>query len=315
MSLNYDPEFLEEAAPALQQFAQAEQPALHDVMTRRSVMAALTTPLVSLPDDLEIIIHRVPTKDRHEVTVYHFRRKQAHCESGKPAVIHIHGGGYISLSAQACAMPHVGLVQRTGVQILSIDYRLAPEHPYPTPLDDCWAALEWIYMHAQRLRIDLSRIAVKGESAGGGLAAALTIRARDSALSPPISKQILIYPMLDDRTTTNHAGELAVWNEIDNITGWTAYLGSDAGTGHFEAGAAPARVESVKGLPSLYIDCGQLDMFVNECIEYASRFVAAKINTECHIYPGLPHGFEAFAPQSKVTQQAMANRDKAVLSF
>lgn len=154
-----------------------------------------------------------------------------------------------------------------------------------------------------------------GESADGGLAATLAIRARDRALSPPIAKQILSYAMLDNRTTTNHVGELAFWNEVDNITGWTAYLGQDAGTGNFEATAAAARVESVEQLPPLYIDVGQLDLYVNESLEYARRFVAANIQTECHIYPGLPHGFEAFAPLSKVTQQVVANRDKAAMSF
>lgn len=315
MPLTYDPEFLKEAAPVLQQLAHVEPVALHDVTTRRSMMAALTRPLAPMPDDIESIIHRVPVADGHAVAVYHFRRRQEPREGGEPAIIHIHGGGYISLSAEACATPHIGSVQRTGVQILSIDYRLAPEHPYPTPLNDCWAALQFVYANAERLHIDPSRIAVKGESAGGGLAAALTIRARDLALSPPIAKQILIYPMLDDRTTTNPVGDLAFWNEVDNITGWTAYLGPRAGTGHFEATAAAARVESVEELPPLYIDSGQLDLFGLESIEYARRFMAANINTECHIYPGLPHGFEAFAPLSKVTQQVTANRDKAVMSF
>jgi acetyl esterase/lipase len=96
--------------------------------------------------------------------------------------------------------------------------------------------------------------------------------------------------MLDDRTTTNHAGELACWNEVDNLTGWTAYLDPDATTDKIEAYSAAALVENV-GLPSLYIDCGQLDMFVHENVEYVSRFVVANIPTECHIYPGLPHGF------------------------
>ncbi|KAJ5195461.1 uncharacterized protein N7498_008899 [Penicillium cinerascens] len=315
MPLSYDPEFLKEAAPVLQQLAQAERAPLHDVATRRSMMAALTRPLPAMPDGVENLVHRVPTTNGHEVAVYHFRPMQEPRDGGEPAIVHIHGGGYFSLSAEQCSVPHVGSVQRTGVQILTIDYRLSPEHPYPTPLNDCWTALEWVYANAERLSIDHSRIALMGESAGGGLAAALTLRARDRALSPPIAKQILVYPMLDDRTTTNHAGELAFWNEVDNITGWTAYLGSDAGSDWIDAYAAPARVESVEGLPPLYIDCPQLDIFVHESLEYAKRFVEANIPTECHVYPGCPHGFEAFAPLSKVVQQAIANRDKAAMNF
>jgi acetyl esterase/lipase len=183
------------------------------------------------------------------------------------------------------------------------------------PLDDCWAALKWIYNNAHQLSINPARIAVMGESAGGGLAAALTLMARDQGLSPPLAKQILVYPMLDDRTNTNHAGKLAFWDENDNITGWTAYLGSKVGSDEVAPYAAPARVESVEGLPSLYLDCPQLDIFVHEGMEYARRFVATNIPTECHIYPSLPHGFEGMASGISATKQAMSNRYKAMSSF
>jgi acetyl esterase/lipase len=154
-----------------------------------------------------------------------------------------------------------------------------------------------------------------GESAGGGLAAAMTLKARDTNLSPPLAKQILVYPMLDDRTTTNHAGELAMWNEADNITGWTAYLGADRGTDKIKAYAAPARVESVDGLPPLYLDSAQLDMFVHEDLEYARQFVTANIPVDLHVYPGLPHGFEAFSSGTSATKRAYENRFRAMTSF
>ena len=268
-----------------------------------------------MPDDVEKTVHLVPTKDGHQVAVYHYRRKSEPKEGADPAILHAHGGGFIALSAEECAVPHIRSVSRTGIQILTVDYRLAPENPYPTPLNDCWAALQWLYANSKELSIDPSRIAVMGESAGGGLAAALSIMARDQSLSPPLAKQILVYPMLDDRTTVNHVGELAFWNEVDNITGWTAYLGPRAETDKVEPYAAPARVESVLGLPPLYLDCGQLDMFLNEGLEYVRRFVAAGIPTECHIYPGLPHGFEALAPSARLTKQALANRERAMTSF
>lgn len=315
MPLHYDPEFSKEAAPLLRQQAKVPKPPLHDVMTRRSRLEAITRPLPPIPDDIEKLVHLAPTSDGHQVPIYHFRQRTKPQDGGEPAIVHIHGGGFIALSAEQCAIPHLRSVAHTGVQVLTIDYRLAPENPYPIPLDDCWAALQWVYAHAKELCIDANRIALMGESAGGGIAAALTLLARDRALSPPLAKQILVYPMLDDRTKTNHVGELAFWDEMDNVTAWTAYLGPDVGTDMTEAYAAPARVESVVGLPPLYLDCPQLDMFVHEGMDYARRFLAANIPTECHIYTGLPHGFEALAPSARVTQQAYDNRKRAMTSF
>lgn len=315
MPLQYDPEFLKEAGPLLQQMGQIPRPPLHDIAARRALLAAMAQDLPPLPEEVEKLVHQVTTADGHQLAIYHFRKRSTATEKAQPAILHFHGGGYFALSAEQCSVPHIASVSRTGVQILSVDYRRAPEHPYPVPLNDCWAALQRVYDNATQLSIDPARIAVMGESAGGGLAAALTLKARDAALSPPIAKQILVYPMLDDRTTTNHAGELAFWNEVDNVTGWVAYLGPDAGTDRIEAYAAPARVKDVAGLPPLYLDCPQLDIFVHEGLEYVRKFVAGNIPTECHIYPGLPHGFEAFGPSAGVTQQAIANRDRAMISF
>jgi acetyl esterase/lipase len=314
MHLQYDPEFLQEAAPILEQLAQTTKPHLHDVATRRAMLGAMTREEFTLPEDVEHRVYQVPAPDGHDVPIYHFRKIPAR-KGNQPAIIHIHGGGYISLTAAQCARSHPPAVSQTGVQVFSVDYRLAPENPYPTPLNDCWAALEWVRSNAEQLSIDPARIAVMGESAGGGLAAALTLLARDRALEPPLAKQILIYPMLDDRTVTNHAGELAFWDANDNITGWTAYLGPGVGSRDIVPYGAPARAETVEGLPPLYLDCPQLDMFVHEAMEYAHRFVAANIPTECHIYPGLPHGFEALASGASVTKQAIANRYKAMASF
>ncbi|CAG7982481.1 unnamed protein product [Penicillium olsonii] len=314
MSLQYDAEFAKQAAPILQHLANVPKPPVNDVSARRDFLGAMTNEQFSLPDDVEHLVHSVTGPDGHSVPIYHFRKKLA-SGSGEPAIVHIHGGGYIALSAAGCAAPHGASVSQTGVQVLSIDYRLAPENPYPVPLDDCWAALQWVYRNAENMSIDPARIAVMGESAGGGLAAALTLLARDQKLSPPLAKQILVYPMLDDRTKTNHAGELAFWDKMDNMTGWTAYLGPQAGSDEIVPYAAPARVQTVEGLPPLYLDCPQLDIFVHEGMEYARRFVAANIPTECHIYPGLPHGFEALAADISVTRRAIANRHKAMTSF
>lgn len=320
MPLQYDPEFIKEAAPTLHVLGNAGKFPVHDVKGRRAYFASFTRDLPPLPENVEKIIRQAPAPDGYQVPIHHIRVKGKQPEettstNGDPAIIHFHGGGYFLLSAEMCLPPLIQAVSQTGVQILSIDYRLAPENPYPVPFNDCWAALQWVYANATELNIDTARIAVMGESAGGGLAAALTLKARDTNLSPPLAKQILVYPMLDDRTTTNHAGELAMWTEADNITGWTAYVGEHRGTEKVEPYAAPARVESVDGLPSLYLDSAQLDMFVHEDLEYARRFVTANIPVDLHVYPGLPHGFEAFSAGTSVTKRAYENRFKAMVSF
>ncbi|XP_014555286.1 hypothetical protein COCVIDRAFT_27759 [Bipolaris victoriae FI3] len=151
-----------------------------------------------------------------------------------------------------------------------------------------------------------------GESAGGNLAAAVALLARDRGLAPPLAKQILIYPMLDDRNSSKGIGPVCVWDEVDNVTGWTAYLGHEPGRSGVPMFAAPARAESVEGLPPLYLDVGQLDLFMLEDLEYATRFVNAGIETELHVYPGLLHGFDALVPSYPTSKMAMENRFRAI---
>ncbi|KAB8261013.1 alpha/beta hydrolase fold-domain-containing protein [Aspergillus pseudonomiae] len=297
MPLQLDPEFAEVAGPVLQQLGQLPKPAVHDVAARRNMMAAITknAPKTVIPDDMEHLVHYAPTPSGDfKVPIHHYRKKRGPDVDVKaPAVVHTHGGGFISLSVEEMEGMLVGYAAGSGVQILSIDYRLAPEHPYPIPIEDSWTALQWVYAHAEELSIDAHRIAVMGESAGAGLAAGLALMARDRGLAPPLAKQILVYPMLDDRpAAVDHAGDMAFWTPQDNVTGWTAYLGKDVGTERVAPYAAPARAESVEGLPPVYMDCGQLDIFVQEDTEYALRLVKAGIPVEFHLYPGLPHGFE-----------------------
>lgn len=318
MPLQYDREFAQCVEPLLRNMGGFTRPKLHDIKGRRAMLANMfpqTQAPPSIPDDVEQIVHHVRATDEHEIAIYHIRKKTPSDRKPGPAIVHTHGGGFISLTAMSSMTMLAAYVSQTGVPILTIDYRLAPEHPYPVPLEDCWTSLQWIRSHADELSIDLSRLAVMGESAGGGLAASMALMARDRELSPPLAKQILVYPMIDDRTRSNHAGELAMWDENDNITGWTAYLGADVGSDRVSSYAAPARTTSVEGLPPLYLECGQLDIFVHEDIEYARRFVAANIQTDCHIYAGLPHGFEGLAPTSTVVQQVFANRIRAMKTF
>lgn len=200
-------------------------------------------------------------------------------------------------------------VSATGVPMLSVDYRLAPEYPDPTPVEDSYAGLRWLAARAGELGVDPARIAVMGDSAGGGLAAGVALLARDRG-GPALARQILIYPMLDDRNTTPDPAltPFAFWTYDDNITGWGALLGDAAGGDGVSPYAAPARVADVAGLPTTYLEVGELDIFRNEDIEYARRISAAGISTELHVHPGVPHGFDGFAPDTAVARRAIADR-------
>ena len=156
-----------------------------------------------------------------------------------------------------------------------------------------------------------------GESAGGGIAAGLALYARDKQLQPPIAKQILVYPMIDYTKTEPFPAlsKYLVWTEESNLTGWTALLGDKIKSGDVSPYASPAHVKDVSGLPSTYIDCGTLDLFRDEDTEYARRLAAANVDVEYHLYPGVPHGFEAIAPNITASKQATANRMKALMSF
>lgn len=315
-TLRYDPEFSALAGDSLS--VHRDIIPVGDIKSRRERIAGFIekSQTQALPENIKQQVHHVSTSDGHSIDILHFTktRDSSGTEPG-PAIVHIHGGGYTCLTAGAMTPTLTHFVSLTGVPILSIDYRLSPEHPYPGPLEDCWAALLWIQSHATELGIDPARIAVMGESAGGGLAAALALLARDREFSPPLAKQILMYPMLDDRTESDHTGGLAVFAVEDVVTGWSSYLGELYKTDKVPPYASVARLQDVQGLPPLYLDCGQLDMFIHEGVAYAHKFVTAGIPVDLHVYPGVPHAFQRFAPGSGVAQRALANRVAAMLSF
>lgn len=315
MALQYDPEFAKLAGSGLQ--AQSIVLPVHDVKARRDRMDAFmagTRP--SLPSDVEQTIFHARTSDDYELPIYYLRKKGPAAEGASTAaVLHIHGGGYIGVSAEDSTPAIAGYVSASGVPMFSVDYRLSPEHPFPVPLEDCWVALLWLQSQAEKFQIDTKRIAIMGESAGGGLGAGLAQLTRDRGFSPPLAKQILIYPMLDDRTLSDHTDGLAIFAVNDVITGWAAYLGADYGTDKVSPYAAAARITDVRGLPPLYLDVGQLDMFVHEDVAFMQKFVAANAPLEFHLYSGVPHAFQRFAPTSKVAQQAFANRLGAMTSI
>lgn len=309
MSLHLDKEFAAAIAPFAGAMANMPKPALHDVEARRQILASFASASPpEIPAEIDHEILSIAAADGYEISVWRFRNKSS--TKPGPAVLHIHGGGFISLSPVMNAAQLCQYALETGVQIFSVDYRLAPEHPYPTPLEDCWDALSWINKNADSLGVDVSRVGVMGESAGGGLAAGLTLLARDRGLSPPLRRQILGYPMLDDRNADDDAVAFTLWNKDDNITGWTAYLGNKIGGDDVQIYAAPSRATDVANLPPLYLDVGQLDIFVKENADYVRKFIEAGIEVEFHAYPGLPHGFDGVAPEHPVTKAFYVNRSR-----
>ena len=221
-----------------------------------------------------------------------------------PAFLHIHGGGYVMGSPEMTAENSIALVREIGCIVVAVDYRLAPETRFPGSLEDCYAALKWLRQNARDLGVDPGRIAIGGESAGGGLAAALALLARDRG-EVPVIFQLLIYPMIDDRTVVRHdlgdsLGEF-IWTRESNRFGWESLLGVSPGAESVSRYAAAARAESLAGLPPAFISVGSLDLFLEEDVTYASRLLRAGVPTELHVYAGAFHGFE-MVPEADVTR-------------
>lgn len=233
-------------------------------------------------------------------------------EGDLPGLLWIHGGGMVLGSVEMDDIAAAKYSKQLNCVVASVEYRLAPEHPYPAPVEDCYAALKWLA--SADLGVDRARIVIGGASAGGGLAAGLALMARDRG-EVEVKFQLLIYPMLDDRNITRSSHEIthpALWNREANLAGWDAYLAGSAGGADVPIYAAPARAEDLTGLPPAYIAVGDLDLFLDEDIEYAQRLLAAGVPTELHVYPGAFHGSDAFVPLSETSVRWVKDRDRAL---
>jgi acetyl esterase/lipase len=305
MTLRMDPEIL----AILGSIGQG--PPAGDVESRRKNLAEGFAAAEAAPDTMAGVDRTdvvTAAGDGAELKLSWYRDTTA--EPRGSAVLYLHGGGFIVPLLPAYDGMMRAYTKATGVPMLLVDYRVAPEHPHPTPVEDCYVALSWLADNAAELAVDPSRIAVMGESAGGGLAAAVALMARDRS-GPALAQQLLIYAMLDDRTVgpdPHLPPEYLVFNYDDNLTGWGALLGSERAGENVSPYAAPARATDLSGLPDAYIDVGVLDILRDENIDYARRLVAAGISTELHVLPGLPHGFEMIAPDAEATQRVMAHR-------
>jgi len=245
----------------------------------------------------------VPADDGHSIRVLAYRPEQS--KEPLPAIVHIHGGGFVVGNPNMDDADNRALCRELGCALFSIDYRLAPEHPHPVPIEDCYAALLYIYENARELGVLPNKIGVKGESAGGGLAAALALMARDRK-QVPLAFQHLAYPMLDDCTCVAadphpFTGEF-VWTARMNRFGWTSLLGHAPGVNEVSPYASPGRADDLTGLPPCFMMTGTLDLFLEEDLEYARRLIRAGVPMELHVYPGAFHAFD-FQKDADVTAQ------------
>ncbi len=313
------------------------------VDTRRLVDPALLTlldswPQVDLTDDLLPIIRGADRLPMPEISgaarAVRLERRSTPGLNGAPdvglvvyrpaedagpvgCIYHVHGGGYVIGTVDAQEAQHRAMVAELGCVLVTVDYRLAPETIFPGAIEDCYAGLAWAFAHTDELGIDVQRIGVMGESAGGGLAAALALMARDRG-EHALAFQHLIYPMIDDRTCAHpdphpHAGEF-IWTPHNNHFGWAALLGQEPGGEGVSPYAAAARANDLTGLPPTFVSTGALDLFLEEDIEYARRLMRVGVPTELHVYPGGFHGFD-FDPAAEISANARRDSLNALSRF
>lgn len=233
----------------------------------------------------------------------------------RPAYLQLHGGGFVMGAPEMNDGANRVIAAELDCIIVAVDYRLAPETRYPGAVEDGYAALLWLHREAERSGVDQTRIAIGGQSAGAGIAAALALHARDRG-EIPICLQMLDSPMIDDRTGITgdphpYCGEFA-WTTAKNRFSWRALLGAEPGGPEIAAGAAPSRVSDLSGLPPAFILVGALDLFLEEDLEYARRLIRAGVPTELHVIPGAFHGFTSVGGEAPQTEGALTLRNAAL---
>ncbi|MEV4989997.1 alpha/beta hydrolase [Pseudarthrobacter sp. LMD1-1-1.1] len=259
--------------------------------------------------DLEHLEFTVPSFDGADLALTVLRRRD-HTGTG-PGIFHIHGGGMVMGTRMTGISLVAPWVAEHDAVAITVEYRLAPEHPDPIPVKDCFAALVWAAEQAEELGMDRNRILIAGASAGGGLAAGVTLMSRDLG-GPELIGQALICPMLDDRDetiSTQQFADLGLWDRGSNSVGWIALLGDRRGSKEVSIYAAPARAADRSGLPPTYLDAGDAEVFRDETVAYASGLWRDGVNAELHIWPGGTHGWEALMPGSPLAQTAADTRN------
>lgn len=306
---------LERVDPELRAHLESLPPMNQDIpiAKRREAMRKLQEPLLAqLPATPEVATADVDVPGGPRVRVY---KRHDHVPA-TAAMLWIHGGGMCFGSVEGDDFMCRTWARKLGCVVASVEYRLAPEHPYPAAVDDCYAALRWLSASVGDLGVDPSRLVIGGASAGGGLAAGTALLARDRG-EVDLAFQFLVFPMIDDRHVTPSSREIdlaGVWNHEANVHAWRAYLGDRAGTETVPLYAAPARasVEDLRGLPPAYIDVGELDPFRDEDIGYAQRLLQAGVPCELHVTPGVFHGSEGQVLQAASSRRIRGYRTDAL---
>jgi acetyl esterase/lipase len=260
-------------------------------------------PKAKQPDDIQVDNVWIQSQDPgHKIRLRVYRPRMI--VTPAPVLVWMHGGGFFIGTPEQNDAFLFHLVQELSIVVVSIDYRLAPEHPFPTPLYDCYAALKWVQTHPQLLGIDSNRIAIGGESAGGGLAASLAQLAHDRGEIHPVF-QLLVYPMLDDRTTLRTDmmdKEWIAWSIENNRLGWEVYLHQPCGLEKVPDYAVASRRADLTGLPPAWIGVGTLDLFYEEDLAYAQAQKRCNVSCEVLIVSGAFHAFDQFDPKLNVVQ-------------
>ena len=252
--------------------------------------------------------HVVTSSDGTEVAVRVHR--PIGVDGPLPAIVWMHGGGLVAGTHRLDDGRFDRWCPKFGVVGIAVDYGLAPERPYPGPLEDSYAALRWTHEHAAELGIIPGRVGIGGSSAGGNQAAGLALLARDRG-ELSVEFQALIYPMLDDRMITpSSSWDVPTWPPASNDFGWNAYLEGRRGHDDVPVYAAPARAEDLSGLPPTFVCVGALDGFVDEDVDYASRLLRAGVPVELHVYPGAPHGFDLMMVNTDITRRCRTHLDE-----
>ncbi len=293
-----------ELVEPLRQYPQSgEAPNARNLATWRAADA--NSPSVSNAPALQPRTVRIPARaGRPDVSVLIIDPKPG--TNNRPATLYIHGGGYIVGSAGTSLRLAQDIALGTESPVVSVDYALAPEAKFPLSREQNYAALAWLFENADALGVDPARIAILGDSAGGGHAAMLALAARDRR-EFAIAYQCLIYPMLDDRTGSTRKmpptmGHF-IWTASANRFGWSSLLGMPAGSAPPPPGSVPARVKDLSGLPPTFIGVGSIDLFFEEDVEYAKRLALSGVSTELFVVPGAYHGFDVLARDAGITVQ------------
>jgi acetyl esterase/lipase len=315
MTYELDPEIATVLAAVLEQSADlpvVERGDWKTLRERGNIGQAYLASLVPASPDVQLASFSTMTQDSTPIELRWYTRKDADPGS---AVVYVHGGGMILGNLDVYDAVVSAYVTATGVPFLSVNYRLAPEVHDTTLAEDAFAGVSWLIAHASQLRVDPYRIAIMGDSGGGGVAAGAAIVARERQVA--LAQQILIYPMLDDRNLVPNPllAPFATWTYEQNETAWNAVLDGKQGSETVSPIAAPARLTDFGGLAPAYIEVGDLDIFRDEDISYAKLLARAGVPVELHVHPRAPHGFERFAPNSKVAKRAMNDRVRVIQSL